>query len=87
MPEISRFYGIIIAMFAKDHLPPHFHARYAEFRAQIEIDTGEVLEGELPSRALRLIKEWCEIHEEELKYNWIESQQDNPIINKIDPLE
>jgi hypothetical protein len=48
MPEISRFFGIIIAMFAKDHVPPHFHAKYGEFKATFDINTGELLDGNLP---------------------------------------
>ena len=55
MPEISRFYGIIIRMFFLDHLPPHFHAEYAEYKAQVSIESGEVIKGELPRHALRLI--------------------------------
>jgi hypothetical protein len=49
MPEISRFYGIIIRMFFNDHLPPHFHAAYSEYNAQINITTGEIVNGELPT--------------------------------------
>ncbi len=55
MPELSRFYGIVIYMFAKDHLPPHCHVKYAEFRGLIDIRTGEIIEGYLPRRALRLV--------------------------------
>jgi hypothetical protein len=54
MPTISAFYGILIRMFFNDHAPPHFHARYGEFEATIDIDTLEVLEGKLPPRALSL---------------------------------
>ncbi len=87
MPEICRFYGIIIYMFVKDHAPPHFHAKYAEHRALINIDTGELIDGSLPRRALRLVQDWTELHREELNKNWIESQKDNPEIIKIDPLK
>lgn len=87
MPEICRFYGIVIYMFVKDHAPPHFHAKYAEHRALINIDTGEQIEGDLPRRALRLVQDWTELHREELNKNWIESQKDNPEIIKIDPLK
>lgn len=86
-PEICRFYGIIIYMFVKDHAPPHFHAKYAEYRALINIDTGELIDGSLPRRALRLVQDWTELHREELNKNWIESQKDNPEIIKIDPLK
>lgn len=57
MPEISRFYGIIIAMFFDDHNPPHFHARYGGEKIIIEIDSFRVLEGRIPPRALGLVIE------------------------------
>lgn len=87
MPELSRFYGIIISMYAKDHLPPHFHARYGEAVGLIEIRTGEMLEGTLPRRALRLVQDWVELHKNELLENWEESQKDNPDFQKIEPLK
>ena len=59
MPTISEFYGILIRMFFNDHPPPHFHARYGEFEATFAVETLEVLEGELPSRALLLVREWA----------------------------
>ena len=59
MPRISSFYGIVIAMYYRDHHPPHFHAIYAEYEAQIVIETLEPLAGELPARALRLVQEWA----------------------------
>ena len=62
MPEISRFLGIIIAMYYNDHAPPHFHARYGEFEAVIAIATGDVVAGSLPRRALALVREWRELH-------------------------
>jgi hypothetical protein len=70
MPTISTFYGILIRMFFNDHSPPHFHARYAEFEATIDIATLEVMEGQLPQRALSLVREWAMIHREELRSNW-----------------
>jgi len=66
MPTISSFYGILIRMFFNDHPPPHFHARYGEFEATIEITTLNILEGTLPGRALKLVQEWAIIHREEL---------------------
>jgi len=57
MPTISAFYGILIRMFFNDHPPAHFPARYGEFEATIEIATLKVLEGELPQRALNLVRE------------------------------
>ncbi len=59
MPEISRFYGIIITMFVVDHNPPHFHVRYGEHRALITIQDG-MIEGKLPRRALSLVYEWLD---------------------------
>jgi len=64
MPAISAFYGILIRMFFNDHAPPHFHARYGEFEATIDIDTLEVMQGDLPSRALNLVKEWAMINDD-----------------------
>jgi hypothetical protein len=58
MPTISRFYGILIRMFFNDHGPPHFHARYGEFEATIDIGTLAIIEGQLPRRALNLVQEW-----------------------------
>jgi hypothetical protein len=57
-------------MFAKDHPPPHFHVRYGEHRTRVEIATGELLDGELPPRAHRLIREWAELRRDELAENW-----------------
>ncbi len=87
MPELSRFYGIIIYMFAKDHNPPHFHAKYGEFMALIEIKTGELLAGGLPRRALRLVQDWAELHRSELLLNWEKGQSDSPEFAKIEPLK
>ena len=62
MPELSRFFGIIIAMYYNDHAPPHFHAKYGDDEATIRIDNGDLLEGSLSSRAKRLIEEWRILH-------------------------
>jgi len=86
MPELSRFYGIIIYMFIKDHNPPHFHAKYGEAKCMINIQSGEVLEGELPNKSLRLIRKWLKLHRQELLWNWESAQSDNPDIRKIPPL-
>jgi hypothetical protein len=87
MPEISRFFGIIIAMYAKDHFPPHFHARYGDFIGIFDIQTGNMIEGNMPRRAVRLVQDWVELHTSELLFNWSESQKDNPNFKKIEPLE
>jgi hypothetical protein len=68
MPEISRFFGIIIRMFYGDHQPPHFHAVYGEYESLIEIDTFEVYRGVLPGRALVL--EGAALHRQELRQDW-----------------
>ena len=70
MPRISSFYGIVITMYYGDHPPPHFHARYGDESAKIEISTGDVLAGSLSGRALRLVREWVEQHRDELDANW-----------------
>lgn len=70
MPTICAFYGIIIQMFWRDHGPPHFHALYAEHEALIDIRTLEVIEGQLPRRALSLVLEWASTHKAELLEDW-----------------
>jgi Domain of unknown function (DUF4160) len=70
VPTISRFYGIVIRMYFSDHAPPHFHAVYAGEEAVVSIETGEVIRGEIPERALRLVQEWSSIHKDELTANW-----------------
>ena len=62
MPEISRFYGLIIYMFFNDHVPPHFKVKYAEYEANVLIENGNVLNGDLPSGKLKLVQAWAEIH-------------------------
>lgn len=74
VPRISAFYGIVITMYYRDHEPPHFHAVYGEHQAQIVIATLEPLFGELPSRALRLVREWAELHRAELEANWVKAR-------------
>jgi phosphomannomutase len=85
MPEICRFYGIIIAMFFDDHNPPHFHARYGKDNVVIEVSSLRVLEGQFPPRALGLVVEWASQHERELLANWDLARNDQPI-KKIPPL-
>ena len=86
MPEISRFYGIVILMYYDDHNPPHFHARYGEDQAAIEISSLRILEGKLPPRVLGLIVEWASQHQPELMDNWNAAQSDKPP-RKIPPLQ
>ena len=70
MPVISRFYGIIIKMYFKDHGTPHFHAVYGEFNGVFEIDTLEMIEGDLPGRARKLILDWAEQYKNDLLVIW-----------------
>jgi hypothetical protein len=70
MPTISLFYGISIQMFYEDHPPPHIHARYNEFKARYNIASGELLSGELPKQAHRLVKEWIASNTQNLADNW-----------------
>jgi hypothetical protein len=86
MPEICRFFGIIITMYADDHNPPHFHARHGDFRAMIDIVKGDIIEGSMPRKSLRLIQAWVEIHRDQLMANWNEGQSENPNFSRIEPL-
>lgn len=85
MPEISRFLGIIIFMNFNEHPPPHFHAKYGEYHITVAIHTG-VIEGKFPKRALRLLMEWYELHQEELLDNW-NTLEETGEFQKIAPLE
>ena len=84
MPVLSKFYGITIRMYflQSEHNPPHIHAIYGEDVAAIDFMTGEVIDGELPQKALSLVREWMGIHKETLQEIW-ETQQ----FIKIPPLE
>lgn len=86
MPEISRFFGIIVAMFYDDHAPPHFHARYGEHRAILAIESLAVLAGELPPRALGLVTEWAAAHRAELEEDWRRARA-REALEPIPPLE
>ncbi len=85
MPRLAAFYGIVIWMYRPDHPPPHFHAQYGEHVAQIELATLRVINGSLPSRALRLVREWARLHEAELAENWELAQALEPL-RAIEPL-
>jgi hypothetical protein len=86
MPTISRFYGIIIRMFFDEHGPSHFHVAYQGYNAVIDIETLEIKEGRLPRRALGLVLDWAELHQEELRANWNLIEQGRAL-NNISPLE
>lgn len=86
MPELSRFYGIIVRMFYGDHPPPHFHAVYAGEEVQVNIQTLEVMNGGIRQRALELVLEWAELHRDELSRAWeLASRNQEP--DKIAPLD
>jgi len=85
VPEISRFLGIVIGMFYREHAPAHFHAVYGDFEITIEIDTG-IVSGRFPKRALNLVLEWHTLHREELRTNWELARMGKPLTS-IAPLE
>lgn len=66
MPTISQFFGIIIQMFWNEHAPPHFHCRYGDHEAIVNIRTLQVMEGDMPRRAINLVLDWAELHQAEL---------------------
>lgn len=70
VPELSRFYGIVVRMYFDDHPPPHFHTEYGSFQAVVAIETLAVIAGELPPRALGLVTEWAALHRDELRRAW-----------------
>ena len=86
MPEISRFFGIVIKMFFDDHKPPHFHAEYGSDLALIDIRTLAVFSGRLPPRVTGLVIEWATLHQRELLVDW-EKAQARQELQKIAPLE
>ena len=79
MPTISYFYGIAIQMFYDDHNPPHFHARYGRAKAMIRISDAEVIVGELPPTASKLVREWAVARRSDLLENWDRSQAHAPL--------
>jgi hypothetical protein len=86
MPRISYFYGITITMYWDEgrHGRPHFHARYGEYKASLDL-TGEIIVGDLPRRQLRLVQAWTELHTDELGADWELAASEYPL-NPIDPL-
>lgn len=86
VPTVSRFFGIVIAMYFDDHDPPHFHARHAEGAAKVRIDTLEPIESTLGRRQLRFVLAWAELHQAELLENWRRAR-DGETLNEIDPLQ
>jgi hypothetical protein len=86
MPEISRFFGIIITINYNDHNPPHFHVRYGSQKALISIENLSIIEGKLTPRVLGLTVEWAALHQSELRNNWQLARQQQPL-QKIQPLD
>ena len=84
MPELSRFYGIVIRLHyeEKEHNPPHIHARYGNEAASFEIENGELISGSLPPNARSLVKKWILLHSQEIMEIW-KTQE----FRKIKPLE
>ena len=86
MPEISRFYGIVITMHFRDHNPPHFHAWYGEKVAKFSIKDLTLIEGSLPKNAISMVRRWAKKHQQELLANW-EAIEAEEKLNKIEPLD
>lgn len=90
MPELARFFGIVVTIFFEDHNPPHVHVshgsrRRPEWIAQIAIRDGRVIEGEIPSVALYLVRKWVSLHREELEGAWAAASEGR-VPKKIAPL-
>ncbi len=86
MPEISRFFGIIVAMYYDDHQPPHFHVRYGSKKGRFAIDDLRMLEGTLSPRTRGLVIEWAALHQEELRRDWERAARHEPLM-PVPPLE
>lgn len=85
VPKVCEFYGVVIRMFYNEHGPPHFHAEYGGFKASVDF-RGNVLRGQLPRRALRLIREWSRLHGTDLATNWSLARAGRALV-PIEPLE
>ncbi len=79
MPEVSRFFGIVVKIFYSDHAPPHFHAEYGEHEVLVEIETLTIYRGSLPPRALGMVLEWATLHAEELRQDWELARKGEPL--------
>lgn len=86
MPEICRFFGIVVAMYYNDHEPPHFHARYGSRKARFDIENLQILDGDLGTKARGLVLEWASAHQDELRREWHLAMRREPLF-KIEPLE
>ena len=85
MPEISRFYGIIIKVFHNDHQPPHFHAELGDAQMMVAIDSLAVIAGRLPPRATGMVVEWAMEHQAELRRVWEQAHIGEPL-DRVEPL-
>lgn len=85
MPEVSRFFGIVITMYYDDHPPPHFHARYGGDQMKVEIENGQVLAGRFSPRPTGLVQEWLVLHRQELRDNWRRARREEAL-ERIDGL-
>ncbi len=86
MPEVSRFLGIVIFIYFREHGVPHFHAKYGGSRAVFSIEDLEMIEGELPRRVRALVLEWAFEHRRELLEDWELAKAKKPL-KEIAPLE
>ncbi len=86
MPEISRFYGVVIKMYFNEHNPPHFHAEYGEYEALIDINSMGIVSGKLPSRVLGMVVEWASMNQSQLKREWNKARNMESL-GKISPLK
>jgi len=84
MPEISHLFGAIITMYYNDRPPPHFHVRYNQQKAIFDIQSLEIIAGQLSPRLYKLVQEWATIYQSELMENW-EIARNNEPLNKIEP--
>jgi len=86
MPELCRFFGIIIRMYYDEHNPPHFHTEFSAKKAVFDF-RGNIIRGDLESKTVvKLIREWIDLHVKELEVDWDLAEKGNPL-NKISPLE
>jgi hypothetical protein len=86
VPEVSRFLGVVVAIYYNDHPPPHFHAKYGDRRAAFSMDDLRLLEGGLPPRVTALVLEWAFAHRTELFEDWRRAVARKPL-KSIAPLE
>ena len=85
MPELSRFYGIVIKMYYNDHNPPHFHAEYGGDAIVVDVNTLAIIGGRIPPRGTGLVMEWAAQHQAELRHAWTQARNMEPL-DRIEPL-